>query len=131
MNPCDSIRARLEAATPGPWTASSIRDGETTTWIVEDVGRWKGFTNSISLGGDEATARFIAHAREDIGFLLAELSWLREGTETQWGVRVSIGNRRPAVQRAVDEARAWVAGYTGAFPRELVSRTVGKWEAAQ
>jgi len=61
-----AIRAREQAATPGPWTANpGGHPGILTREATGDV--------LAVLGGcaqDEADAEFIAHSREDIGYLL-------------------------------------------------------------
>lgn len=59
----DAIRARAEAATPGPW---ADHDGP----LLEDVVAY------IYSDADEA---FIAHAREDVPALLAEVERLGIG----------------------------------------------------
>ncbi|WP_329330844.1 hypothetical protein OIU81_03275 [Streptomyces sp. NBC_01454] len=79
------IAARAAAATPGPWTVheewpgSVFHGGEPNLLpIARTTGRMA-----------EANERFIAHAREDVPWLLAEVERLRtviaalaEGTET-------------------------------------------------
>ncbi len=67
------IRARLEAATPGPWVAS---EGDGATW-VDSVGR-NGLlvcnTGVISNRYSTANTRLIANAPADLAYLLAELA---------------------------------------------------------
>ena len=60
------IEARVEAATPGPWKAAAYGD------IFADRG---GIVAKTYLDGDDD---FIAHVREDIPYLLAELKEARE-----------------------------------------------------
>jgi len=64
------IRARDAAATPGPWSAN-----EPTGFVVDPTGQ----PLAIFGGGlqDRADAAFIAHAREDVPTLLAEIERLR------------------------------------------------------
>ena len=92
----DEIRSRAEAATPGPWTiepldrkyyGTEILDGNAellfTIWRenesgpsvreIERSGLDGDFDWShMELADDYADATFIAHAREDIPYLLAE-----------------------------------------------------------
>lgn len=66
----DAIRTRASAATPGPW----VTDGPE---IFTDLREWIG--ECMHTGGAEAEAvgerdaKFIAHAREDVPALLADL----------------------------------------------------------
>lgn len=62
----DSIRARLEAATPGPWL---VRGGYLTSRFLVGTadGRPVGSTHA------PADADFVAHARDDIEWLLDQL----------------------------------------------------------
>lgn len=83
----DAIRARLDAACPGPWKVYNGNEGsvdygplwavandafhnppedDDTPWIAVDVHT-----------GLQADAEFIAHARQDIPALLAEIDRLR------------------------------------------------------
>lgn len=66
----ETIRKRAEAATPGPWDAG-LRSvcGE----AFGEEGLWEWFGASPR----EHDADFIAHAREDIPWLLAEVERLR------------------------------------------------------
>lgn len=88
----DPIRARLEAACPGPWRKYNSNEGsvdygplwavandayhnppadDDTPWIAVDVHT-----------GLEADADFIAHARDDSPLLLAEVEHLRARLDT-------------------------------------------------
>jgi len=65
------IRKRAEAATAGPW---GIEDGEivSLTELIADL-----FPSTVCDGYDsQGTAEFIAHAREDVPKLLAEIERL-------------------------------------------------------
>lgn len=70
------IRARAEAATPGPWEHEY---DERDAWRV--FGNPAMLTTVLTPGIPPrySDAAFIAHAREDIPFLLAEVERLREG----------------------------------------------------
>jgi hypothetical protein len=90
----NAIRARAEAATPGPWARDLYEDGESGEGPLGVFpgarGEWVESNNVIrppsaegDLGDDVATcdrngdAEFIAHAREDIPRLLADNDALR------------------------------------------------------
>ncbi len=77
-----AIREREAAACPGPW---SVRHATTDRRGLE---WWADFNVPFADAGDypedttlmtrEADAVFIAHARQDIPALLAEIDWLRQ-----------------------------------------------------
>lgn len=84
------IRARLEAATPGPWKADTVKNvGE--NWLIGCVieagddqrnCHWIVTTDNLRAsqcmsGGAEEDSVFIAHAPEDIKYLLDEIERLR------------------------------------------------------
>lgn len=80
----DAIRARVEAATPGPWFAWSRGVG----WLIgldPDANQCipGGFRTDIAR---EADAEFIAHARTDVPALLAEVEQLR----AQWDAVLAL-----------------------------------------
>lgn len=64
----EAIRRRLEAATPGPWEYQGL--GEITS-----------ATGFITTDAEAHDGPFIAHAREDVPALLAEVERLRDGIE--------------------------------------------------
>jgi hypothetical protein len=71
----DAIEARANAATPGPWWAEEHRhtitgDAEWVVWMREDK-----MSDNTILG--EEDAEFIAHAREDVPKLIAEVRRLQ------------------------------------------------------
>lgn len=74
----DAIRARVEAATPGPWEPSS----DTLTWIHVEahgltVAECRTYLNRQHTDAqNDANAAFIAKAREDVPALLAEVERL-------------------------------------------------------
>ncbi len=83
------MRARAEAATPGPW---SVGDGEfvqqSGTYMAicrvnnPVVNDWRrGKTVDGGPGSNEPNKEFIAHAREDVPALLAENAALRESVQ--------------------------------------------------
>ena len=80
------IKARCEAATPGPWCkvsdlpdygVASMNHPGTLPDPVVTLNRKYRAPGRPNLGCSEFDADFIAHAREDIPFLLAEVERLR------------------------------------------------------
>jgi hypothetical protein len=74
----NEIRARCEAATPGPWKASiEGRDHSSgSDLIMTGAGSARGEDIEIT-GATHADYDFIAHAREDVERLLAEIDRLK------------------------------------------------------
>lgn len=71
-----AIRERAESATPGPWVAiPNVRPA-----VVSDDGDgyWTDVADAFE---EEADAEFVAHAREDVPALLAEVDRLRDAAE--------------------------------------------------
>lgn len=76
----DAIEARANAATPGPWklwgmTVMTDRHGTGDVADCDDIA----FTADPDRGLRTFNADFIAHAREDIPALVAEVRRLRAG----------------------------------------------------
>ncbi len=74
----DAIRARAETATPGPWQAWRL--GETIAYQVEGPRRLCEYDSRSAVffnGLTRNDAMFIAHARQDISDLLAEIERLQ------------------------------------------------------
>jgi hypothetical protein len=65
------IRARVDAATEGPWIPEVYPDGR--AWVNHETGE-----SLFSLHGFPADAEFIAHARTDVELLLADRARLTE-----------------------------------------------------
>lgn len=78
----DQIRARVDQATPGPWRVENPRNvsndygSSSCDGITAASGRELIITDSGYYPPGVADAEFIAHAREDIPFLLAEIDRL-------------------------------------------------------
>lgn len=101
----DAIRARCDAATPGPWRPDSeqghgrgVRAIASVAWcpVACAVGK-----ESQSIGRRDASrnAQFISHARTDIPALLAYIEKLESRTtytvgETEWAMRVANAEER-------------------------------------
>lgn len=77
----DAIRARVDAATPGPWTAitnNGRKDGIGVVGQLAKRGTGEAIAVFAGVGGNRhADATFTAHAREDVPALLAEIERLR------------------------------------------------------
>jgi hypothetical protein len=71
----DAIKARRDAATPGPWCADPIEDDD-VDWFVH-AAREPDFPILVQRACGEADAEFIAHARQDVDDLVAEVEQLR------------------------------------------------------
>jgi hypothetical protein len=72
------ITARANAATPGPWGARrGLADPHTTRNGMETDGNIVTLTTGRTNAENYANARFIAHARDDVTALLAELAAVR------------------------------------------------------
>jgi len=93
----DAIEARVNAATPGPWWVEQVGDFGDKSAVIECV-RWRGYLNTLHLGEDTPTAEFIAHAREDVPALVAEVRRLTEEN--------TIIDR--ACVRRLDQSIAWM-----------------------
>jgi hypothetical protein len=79
----EEIRARVDAATPGPWGTSRDLNGTYTIKHGTRITREEGFGSDgdvAVLAGDEQAAysngSFIARAREDVPFLLDRIAQL-------------------------------------------------------
>ena len=73
-NKLDEIRQRTEAATDGPWERFDTPD---YAEIHVLGGKEAGFL-PVALAGEAYNANFIAHAREDIPYLLSEVDRLNK-----------------------------------------------------
>jgi hypothetical protein len=112
----DAIKARVEAATPGPWEVVDYNRGnrERDTWLGVIRGAFEVIGGAVQIGRikysalthreNVANAKFIAHSREDVDELVKEVERLRkdearldwlENTEaglTCWNVREDGGS---------------------------------------
>jgi hypothetical protein len=76
------IRTRLEAATPGPWQADTAQPGDAVVWapsrgdvdsdtdLLCNVGPSRHGEAMVAFDFEAADAEFIAHARQDVDYLL-------------------------------------------------------------
>lgn len=88
-----AIKARAEAATPGPWKRSDEESGDyyAPGWSVEAPIEVGSMSLAVSID-DKPDAEFIAHARTDVPALVAaveDLRWLLsvigEQQDGAWG----------------------------------------------
>jgi len=93
------VRARTDAATPGPWEADGweIHAEPGHVWVAESC-------DLDAKDGGAANAAFIAHAREDVPFLLAELA-----------------RRDAALEAVLEVAHRWDHVAAGRHIREAVA----------
>lgn len=96
------IRAACDAATPGPWDVETIRDLD-ESFVICDVVRWRGYTNSLNFGEDRRTAEFVAQSREWLPALVDEVEQLRAENER---LRAGLAASSPSpaeIEAATDE----------------------------
>lgn len=76
MDRLDEIRERCEAATPGPWFSH-----ESHNWHKDPPKEYfiitRGMREVVASWVETSDAQFIAHAREDIPWLLAMLDEMK------------------------------------------------------
>jgi hypothetical protein len=72
----NAIKARAEAATPGPWAAGTDAYAELHPWELS-ISRQYPLIEMDTNGQGGHDAQFIAHAREDVPALIAEVEMLR------------------------------------------------------
>lgn len=72
-----AIRARLDAATPGPWALGHDTDIN-GAWFAEILVPSQHLAALGYIDSSRADAEFIAHARTDLGHLLAEIDRLTQ-----------------------------------------------------
>lgn len=72
-----AIRERAERATPGPWQWEMLRRGVMGADTLVAMAVWGDEVTEQYIAISDADAEFIAHAREDIPKLLAEIERLQ------------------------------------------------------
>jgi hypothetical protein len=83
MEEIEKIRARCNAARPSPWTSIIEGRDQTSGSSFIMIGEGDNRNEDLYLIGDErpvpsADYDFVAHARQDIPFLLAEIDRLKK-----------------------------------------------------
>lgn len=77
----EAIRARANAATPGPWEAF-LPENEYVVVVGPDNDHLAHVFGNLAYGGEETdNAAFITHAREDVPALLGRIAELEERLE--------------------------------------------------
>ncbi|MGY1579204.1 hypothetical protein [Streptomyces sp. MN13] len=100
------ITARVEAATPGPWRTDGWEIYQGGEGEAPDLMKWIGETCRVDdYDGSRNDADFIAHAREDVPALLAEVQRLK----------AELAGAR---ERALHEAADWFDRAADAEPDE-------------
>ncbi len=112
----EPIKKRLEAASEPPWQDEITNDGD----IVVHIPRG----HDVYLGGMEGTCpacfgnqEFIAHARQDIPNLVAEVERLRE-ENAELQKAYDLAYRRPDDNMTVTRITGTVNGVTVNYPKE-------------
>lgn len=96
MSRLDEIRARVEAATPGPWAYW------TDEFDVDEIKTHDGLVNiGVSIFEHEDAA-FVAASRDDVPYLLGELAQSQKHAN-------DLGDLLAKVEQERDEARATIA----------------------
>lgn len=74
----DLLDKRAREATAGPWMVERWEDflGKQISWSLPSIERWRGISNDVQLGEDEATTRYIATMHPEVG--KEQAAWLRE-----------------------------------------------------
>lgn len=108
----EAIRKRAEAAQEGPWLSLPEINGEDFAILTGDR------DDTVAFGVYEAAnAEFIAHAREDIPALLAEVERLRKIIDSQeQSTQQQILEETQRIRRELDRTRRernfdWDFGY--------------------
>lgn len=131
----DAIRERADAATKGPWHVEYCGERGYPQRVCNDAAvtvadtHWGG-------GGLAPDAEFIAHAREDVPALLAEIQQLRAELEAvrgveQWAALYRDGDWTSGETWARDEAEE-IINRAGRLPEPLrpvlARRRVTDWQ---
>lgn len=101
------IRARVEAATPGPWSVHHIERGPLMIGIDSDPDGTGPVDLAIAEMLSDATqddAAFLAHAREDIPWLLEQLRLAHEALERARPFVIALGARWQQDGQSIDGA---------------------------
>jgi hypothetical protein len=120
-----AIKERAARATPGPWECQV--KGVNTTIEAQDGKKWiaQAVLGTYGIGNVRENAAFIAHTREDIPILVAEVERQRaEHVALAEQLRQTIAERDNPSQRAMlaaDERYAW-AERENVILRELMRK---------
>ena len=120
-----AIKERVARATPGPWqihvrgTSTTIEARDGKKWIAQAV------LGTYGIGDVGANAAFLAHARDDIPTLVAEVERQRaEHAALAEQLRQTMAERDTLSQRAMLAAKERYVGATGAERENAVLRAL-------
>ena len=104
----DEIRARAEAATPGPWVANAETRGNTIAVVLSDRPRDQYYIDPWPPGNCARhpldDAKLIATMRQDIPALLDALEEARNGNERLQGMCQRLAHNAGQLRRALIKA---------------------------
>ncbi len=114
----EAIRARLAAATPGPWVVEHDRNDQPNIYPADDHDRWIALLPHQCVTAIErmanADAAFIANSPTDIADLLAEVERLRSAlSDREERLRSALSDREErlaALGFEEPDARAYTVG---------------------
>lgn len=71
----DKLDALASDASGGPWVVERCEDflEKQVSWSLPGIERWRGLSNDVQFGEDEATARYVAAMNPLVGQALAEM----------------------------------------------------------
>jgi uncharacterized small protein (DUF1192 family) len=92
----DAIRARVEAATPGPWKAERWCSNNPSVAEAWGLNGMRTFADAV----------FCGHAREDVPALLAEVERLTAEVESKTGQNVALMGMNGRLQQEVERLTA-------------------------
>lgn len=134
MSSNEEIKARLEAASPGPWKvdeANAPDEWWLSDIVTDDTGRRVAFTAEPEMGDD---AEFIAHARQDVETLLERVETAEEAATARaisiLVRRVKIlkkaGHRADRRKDHIAARKAWSSVYALLFAAHQIRRAQHK-----
>lgn len=106
----EEIRARLENATPGVW--NRLYGGMNVLRVFGERGGFKCIVADVRVPAD---ADFIAHAPEDIKFLLDRIATLEAERPTVEKLDAMIEEVMPAIMEKADRTFNWGEDDNGGF----------------
>lgn len=119
-----AIRARVAAATAGPWFYDAKRGSIETERFADDVVAGDGWGDGVC---NDADSEFIARARTDIPALLAEIERLRSLLQREHDARLEICREAETLLRERDAAEATITElrHVGREQGDMMARLTG------
>lgn len=105
----DEIKERCEQAAPGPWRVEAHDGDNAPPWILCDALRFA----MAELVADAPTHDFLAHAREDIPYLLAALTDAVQRIQEKQRTIDLINAELGRMGQRLDDAHAEIARLKG------------------